>query len=88
MEKLVEPARAERLARAILSDLAAYNIESVRAGIENDDLFERLAEELDRARSFFEERVDSETARKTNAFDRAVVDILVFGSRRIASRIW
>jgi hypothetical protein len=88
MEKVVEPARAERLARAILSDLAAYNTERVRAGIENDDLFERLAEELDQARSFFEERVDSETARKTNAFDRAVVDILVFRSRRIASRIW
>jgi hypothetical protein len=88
MEKVVEPARAERLARAILSDLAAYNTERVRAGIENDDLFERLAEELDQARSFFEERVDSETARKTNAFDRAVVDILVFRSRRVASRIW
>ena len=71
MEKVVEPARAERLARVILSDLAAYNTERVRAGIENDDLFERLAEELDQARSFFEERVDSETARKTNAFDRA-----------------
>ena len=88
MEKVVEPARAERLARAILSDLAAYNTERVRAGIENDDLFERLAEELDQARSFFEERVDSETARKTNAFDRAVVDILVFRSRKIASHIW
>ena len=88
MEKVVEPARAERLARAIVSDLAAYNTERVRAGIENDDLFERLAEELGRARSFFEERVDSETARKTNAFDRAVVDILVFRSRKVASRIW
>lgn len=88
MEKVVEPARAERLARAILSDVAAYNTERVRAGIENDDLFERLAEELDRARSFYEERVDTETARKTNAFDRAVVDILVFRSRTIASRIW
>jgi hypothetical protein len=88
MEKVVEPARAERLARAILSDLAAYNTERVRAGIENDDLFERLAEELDQARSFFEERVDSETARKTNAFDRAVVDILIFRSHKVASRIW
>jgi hypothetical protein len=83
-----DPARAERLARAILSDLVVYNAESVRAGIENDDLFERLEEELERARAFFEEQVGAEMARDTNAFDRAVVDVLVYRSRRVSSRIW
>lgn len=88
MEKVVEPARAERLARALLSDLLTYHPEQVRAGIENDDLFKRLSEELKRARAFFEERVDTEVARKTNAFDRAVVDILVYGSKSVSSHIW
>ncbi len=83
-----ERERAERLARAILSDLVAYNAETVRAGIENDDLFERLEDELERARAFFEEKVGAETLRETNAFDRAVVDVLVYRSRRISSRIW
>ena len=83
-----DPARAERLARAILSDRVVYNAESVRAGIENADLFERLEEELERARAFFEEQIGAETARDTNAFDRAVVDVLVYRSRRVSSRIW
>lgn len=88
MEPIREPARAERLARAILSDLLAYHPEPVRKGIENDDLFDRLAEELSRARAFFEERVDPAVARKTNAFDRAVVDVLVYRSRNVSSHIW
>ena len=88
MSKVVDPNRATRLARAILSDLLAYHGEQVQAGIENDDLFERLEEEFERARAYFEERVDAEIARKTNAFDRAVVDVIVYRSKEIASRIW
>jgi hypothetical protein len=88
MNKVDDPERAARLARAILSDLVAYHGELVRAGIENDDLFDRLGEELERARAYFAERVDGEIARKSNAFDRAVVDVVVYRSKEIASRIW
>ena len=80
MSRITDPQRAERLARAVLSDVMLYNTERVRAGIEADDLFDRLRPELDEARAFFEQRVDPEVAAKSNAFDRALVDVLVFRS--------
>jgi hypothetical protein len=88
MSRITDPRRAERLARAILSDVMLYNTERVSAGIQADDLFDRMRPELDEARAFFESRVDPEVAAKTNAFDRALVDVLVFRSGRIRSRIW
>ena len=88
MSRITDPQRAQRLARAVLSDVMLYNPERVRAGIEADDLFDRLRPELDEARAFFERRVDPEVVAKSNAFDLALVDVLVFRSRRIRSRIW
>ena len=88
MSRISDPQRAERLARAILSDVMLYNPESVQLGIEKDDLFERLRRELAEAREFFERRVDPEVAAKSNAFDRALVDVLVFRSGGIRSPIW
>jgi hypothetical protein len=83
-----EPERAARLARAILSDVMLYHAEQVRRGIEADDLFERLAGELEEARVYFESRVESDVARASNAWNRALVDVLVFRSRGVRSRIW
>ena len=88
MSRITDPQRAERLARAIVSDVMLYNTERVRAGLEADDLFDRLRREIDEARSFFERRVDPEVATKSNVFDRALVDVLVFRSGRVRSRIW
>ena len=88
MDLVTDAARAERLARAILSDVMLYNPQKVREGIESDDLFDRLQAELDEARAYFESRVDPQLVSKTNAFDRALVDVLVFRSGRVRSRIW
>ena len=88
MSRITDPQRAERLARAIVSDVMLYNTERVRAGLEADDLFDRLRREIDEARSFFERRVDPEVAAKSNVFDRALVDVLVFRIGRVRSRIW
>ena len=88
MSRITDPQRAQRLARAVLSDVMLYNPERVRAGIEADDLFDRLRPELDEARAFFERRVDPEVVAKSNAFDLALVDVLIFRSGRIRSRIW
>jgi hypothetical protein len=88
MDRIADPARAVRLARAILSDVMLYNADKVRAGIEADDLFERLREELREARSFFEERVEAEVDARSNAWGRALVDVLVYRSRAVRSRIW
>lgn len=87
-EPIVDPERARRLARAILSDVLLYNPEAVRAGIRADDLFQRLAGEFEEARSYFEGRVDPALVLKENFIDRAIVDVLVCGSRGVASNIW
>jgi hypothetical protein len=83
-----EPERAARLARAILSDVMLYHADEVRRGIEADDLFERLAAELEEARVYFESRVEGDVVRASNAWNRALVDVLVFRSRGVRSRIW
>ena len=88
MSGLHEPERVTRLARAILSDVMLYHADQVRRGIESDDLFERLAPELEEARVYFESRVEADVARASNAWNRALVDVLVFRSRNVRSRIW
>ena len=88
MDTISDPVRAERLARALVSDLMIYDPEKVRNGIRQDDVFERLSDEIARARKHFEERVDPELASKQNLFDRALVDVLVYRSRDVSSRIW
>ena len=88
VERIQDPVRAQRLARALVSDLMIYDPEKVRTGIRRDDLFERMADEIARARRHFEERVDPELAGKANLFDRALVDVLVYRSRDVDSRIW
>ena len=88
MSAIHEPERATRLARAILSDVMLYHADQVRRGIEADDLFERLAEPLEEARAYFESRVEADVARVSNAWNRALVDVLVFRSRDVRSRIW
>lgn len=88
MDPIRDPVRAERLARALVSDLMIYDPEKVRTGIHEDDLFERLSDEIARARKHYAERVDPELASKANLFDRALVDVLVYRSRDVPSRIW
>lgn len=88
MSGLSEPARVARLARAILSDVMMYHAREVQQGIEADDLFERLAPELERAQLYFESRVEADVARADNSWNRALVDVLVFRSRHVRSRIW
>jgi len=87
-EPIRDPVRAERLARALVSDLMVYNPEKVRAGIRQDDLFERMADEIERARRHFAQRVDPELVGKQNLFDRALVDVLVYRSQDVPSPIW
>ena len=88
MERIADPVRAERLARAIVSDVMLYHAGRVRTGIERDDLFERLAPELEEAQAYFASRVDPELAAKSQTWGRALVDVLVYRSRHVPSHIW
>ncbi len=78
---------ARRLARAIASDLSLYNEEKIVRGIENDSLFEELADEIEEGRALYKSRVAAELYKK-NFYDRAIVDILVKSKGHIRSSIW
>ncbi|OQX68830.1 MAG: hypothetical protein B6A08_08340 [Sorangiineae bacterium NIC37A_2] len=81
------PEAARRLARAIASDLSLYNEEKITKGIEQDTLFEELAEEIEEGRALFKSRVSPELYGQS-FYDRALVDILVRSKGHIKSEIW
>lgn len=83
-----EKVKAQRLARAIASDISLYNEQKIIKGIEQDNLFEVLKEELDEGRELYKSRVSQEIYSTMNFFDRAVVDIVVRSKGHIKSKIW
>jgi hypothetical protein len=78
---------ARRLARAIASDLSLYNEEKIVQGIQADDLFTSLSEEIEEGRALYKSRV-SPILYEKNFYDRALVDILVKSKGHIKSKIW
>ncbi len=80
--------RAKRLARTIVSDIALYNRDLIKKGIENDTLFEVLAEELEKGRKLYHSRVGPEILKGTNFYNQAIVDVLIKYYGNVASKIW
>ena len=78
---------ARRLARAIASDLSLYNEDKIVEGINGDNLFDVLADEIEEGRALFKSRVAPELYAK-NFYDRAIIDILVRSKGHVASVIW
>jgi hypothetical protein len=78
---------ARRLARAIASDLSLYNEEKIVRGIENDNLFSELTEEVEEGRALYKSRVAPQLYQR-NFYDRALVDILVRSKAHIKSKLW
>ncbi len=78
---------ARRLARAIASDLSLYNEDKIVEGIEQDNLFDVMAEEIEEGRAHYKSRV-SPTLYEKNFYDRAIVDILVRSKGHIKSKVW
>ena len=72
-----ERTKALRLARAIASDISLYNEQKIIKGVEQDNLFDVLKDELTEGRDLYRSRVSQEVYTTTNFFDRAVVDINV-----------
>ena len=83
-----ERTKAMRFARAIASDISLYNKEKIIKGIEQDNLFEVLKDELEEGRELYKSRVSPEVFTTTNFFDRAVVDIVVKSMAQVKSKIW
>jgi len=83
-----EKSKAIRLARAIASDISLYNEEKINKGIEEDNLFDVLHEDLEEGRELYRSRVSDELYRTTNFFERAIVDIIVRSRGHIRSKVW
>ncbi len=82
------PEAANRLARAIASDLSLYNEAKIKEGIENDSFFSVLQEEIAEGRAHYESRVDPKILGSSNFFDRALVDVILARKGHIKSKIW
>lgn len=83
-----EKSKAIRLARAIASDISLYNEEKIKKGIEEDNLFDVIEEDLQEGRDLYKSRVSAELYRTTNYYERAIVDIIVRSRGHIRSRLW
>ena len=89
MASLIDkPSSAMRLARTIVSDIMLYNKEKVVEGVAGDDLFNRLADEIDEGRRHFESRTTAEVRASHPFFDRALVDVLVYRSAQHPGTGW
>ncbi len=78
---------ARRLARAIASDLSLYNEEKITRGLQEDNLFDALNEEIEEGRTLYKSRVAPELYTR-NFYGRAIVDILVKSKKHIKSKAW
>ena len=83
-----EKVKATRLARAIASDISLYNEQKIIKGIEQDNLFEILKDEIEEGRELYKSRVTPELYTTTNFFDRAIVDIVIRSKAHVKSKIW
>ncbi len=80
--------RARRLARTIVSDIALYNKDTIRQGIENDNLFDLLGDDIAKGRQLYESRVAADIIKTSNYYNQALVDILVKQFGNVSSYIW
>lgn len=88
MPLIESPEAAQRLARAICSDVSLYNEEKIVRGIEQDNFFDALREELEEGRDLYRSRVAPELFTRTNFYDRAIVDVILKPKGHVKSRIW
>lgn len=82
------PEAARRLARAIASDLSLYNQEKIQKGIQQDNLFDVLSEEIEEGRTHYNSKVDPAILATTNYYNLAIVDVILKRNAHIQSKIW
>jgi hypothetical protein len=78
-EKLHNDAR--RFARLLVSEIKLYNEQKVTEGRRNNDLYDRLKEDIDRSRQMYEKRVTPTVAAKFDYFYDELVNTLAEGDK-------
>ncbi len=67
---------ARRFARLLVSEIKLYNEEEVEQGRVNNDIYQRLKEDIDRSREMFDARVAAEVRELRDYFKEELVRIL------------
>jgi len=70
---------ARRLARLLVSEIKLYNEAEVAKGLRENDLYERLKDDIDRSRQMYDERVSDLVRRTSDYFYQELVRILADG---------
>lgn len=70
---------AQRFARLLVSEIKLYNEQKVADGREQNDLYSRLREYIDRSRDMYDKRVKPEVAQKFDYFHHELVTTLAVG---------
>lgn len=86
-EPIRDPEAARRLARTIVSDIAAYHQAEVERGLAEDDLFTALSPQIEEGRAHYEAKVHSDLFAR-GFYEKALVDFLVKPFGHVASSIW
>jgi hypothetical protein len=71
---------ARRFARLLVSEIKLYNETKVDQGRRNNDLYERLKEDIDRSRQMYDERISDDVRKVSNYFYDELVRILADGN--------
>ena len=74
---------ARRIARLLVSDIRLYNEASLDEGRKHGDIYERLREDIERARQTYNERVPDSLRQSTNYFHEELVRSLADGRPEI-----
>ena len=72
-------ADARRFARLLVSEVKLYNEQKVSDGRSQNDLYQRLREDIDRSRQMYDKRVKPEVAQKYDYFHHELVNTLAEG---------
>lgn len=70
---------AKRFARLLVSEIKLYNEQKVLDGRKNNDLYDRLKEDIDRSRQMYDKRVSTLVAAKYDYFYDELVNTLAEG---------
>ena len=88
MGKIDNIKKANRLARAIASDISIYNTDAIVDGLNNDNLFTALSAEFNEGKKLFKEKVSEEIVNNTNIFEKAIIDIIIASRGHLKTPIW
>jgi hypothetical protein len=72
---------ARRFARLLVSEIKLYNEQKVAEGRRNNDLYDRLKEDIDRSRQMYEKRVSPVVAARFDYFYDELVNTLAEGDK-------